>query len=203
MAHASPVQSFRSSPNRMEFATFIQLLIIQPRMAKRNVQWRLLQRVWRKPLKTHQRCKFQDFFFGTAWLHTHTTGVAPAVQISNSGERWEKNFEVGTDVLAKNFGAGKCWLTEMIFHSCGPKSYKIELNEGCIVRQHPSSNSWFPIWHWSGLRWLDRFTACWNCTTSRAAHSIRGPNSTSGTFCTHDCYDVQLAMFIHGHEQAA
>ena len=58
------------------------------------------------------------------------------VQITNSGGRLEKNFEVGTDVLAENFGAGKCWLTVTIVHSCGPKSYKIELNDGRIMRRY-------------------------------------------------------------------
>ena len=48
------------------------------------------------------------------------------VQLTKSGGRREKNFEVGSDVLAKNFGSGKHWLTGTIVRSCGPKSYKIE-----------------------------------------------------------------------------
>ena len=58
------------------------------------------------------------------------------VQITKSGGGTVKNFEVGSNILAKNFGAGKNWLTGTIVRSSGPKSYKIELNDGCIIRQH-------------------------------------------------------------------
>ena len=57
------------------------------------------------------------------------------VQLTKSGGRRKKNFKAGNDVLAKNFGSGKRWLTGTIVHSCGPKSYKIELNDGRIIRQ--------------------------------------------------------------------
>jgi len=58
------------------------------------------------------------------------------VQLTKSGGRREKNFEVGSDVLVKNFGSGKRWLTGTIVRSCGPKSYKIKLNDGRIIRRH-------------------------------------------------------------------
>ena len=57
------------------------------------------------------------------------------VQLTKSGGRREKNFEVGSDVLVKNFGSGKR-LTGTIVRSCGPKSYKIKLNDGRIIRRH-------------------------------------------------------------------
>ena len=51
-------------------------------------------------------------------------------------EELTSNFDVGVCVLAKNFSTGRCWLEGTILGASGPKSYQIELTDGCVIRWH-------------------------------------------------------------------
>ena len=52
------------------------------------------------------------------------------------GGRIDKHFDVGACVLAKNFNTSRCWLEGTILGASGPKSYQIELTDGCVIRWH-------------------------------------------------------------------
>ncbi len=57
-------------------------------------------------------------------------------QTAKRGGRSDKNFDVGTQVLAKNFSTGRCWLEGTILRSSGPNSYCIELTDGSVICRH-------------------------------------------------------------------
>lgn len=57
-------------------------------------------------------------------------------QIAKEGGRSNKHFEVGAQILAKNFSSGRFWLKGTILRASGPRSYQIELTDGRIIRRH-------------------------------------------------------------------
>lgn len=48
----------------------------------------------------------------------------------------ERNFEIGDKVFVKNFRRGDPWLQGSILEKTEPLSYRVELNNDCIVRRH-------------------------------------------------------------------
>ena len=57
-------------------------------------------------------------------------------QVANRGGRADKQFDIGSAVLAKNFSSGRRWLEGTILHASGPASFTIELTDGRVIRRH-------------------------------------------------------------------
>ena len=48
----------------------------------------------------------------------------------------ERHFQVGDSVFSRNFGPGKVWLEATVVEVTGPVSYRVQLENGFVIRRH-------------------------------------------------------------------
>ena len=55
---------------------------------------------------------------------------------NHDNQRQERSFKVSDAVLVRNFQAGDKWLPGIVVYILGPRSLKVKLNDGKVVRRH-------------------------------------------------------------------